>query len=112
MKNLSRIVALGALLSTPLALIVPAHSADTRSEVVKYNDLNITSPAGAKALYTRLKVATWRVCRDTVDTSGTSGLLERSNCMTQLLDTAVKDVNKPLVTALHTGAPTDLTASR
>lgn len=114
MKQFTRIVALGAILSTPLALSVPAF-ADTadRAEVVKYADLDLSTPTGAEALYARLKVASWRVCRDTVSNGGLPGMIERSNCVTETLNLAVQDVNRPTLTALHQGKPAlDLTASR
>ncbi|MET0291976.1 MAG: UrcA family protein [Steroidobacteraceae bacterium] len=115
MNKFIRIVALGAILATPLAVTVPAFAGATvdRSEVVKYNDLNLTTSAGAETLYSRLKVATWRVCRDVVTSAGLPGMMERTNCMTDLLDSAVKDVNKPTLTALHEGkSGSALTAAR
>jgi UrcA family protein len=116
MKNSTRFLALGALLTTTLALTVPATAAGRdvrdRSEVVKYNDLNLSTTSGAQQLYTRLKVASSRVCRDVVTSSGLPALIDRAQCAAELLDTAVKDVNKPVLTALHQGRPVDLTASR
>jgi UrcA family protein len=114
MKNFTRIVALGAILTTPLALAVPAFAeAPSRSEVVKYNDLDLATAAGAETLYSRLKVATWRVCRDVVSSSGLPAMMDRSACQAELLETAVKDVNLAALTALHQGkAASALTAAR
>lgn len=114
MKKFTRIVALSALLTAPLALAVPAFAeSPSRSEVVKYNDLDLSSAAGAETLYSRLKVATWRVCRDVVSSSGLPAMMDRSACQAELLETAVKDVNQPALTALHLGkAASALTASR
>jgi UrcA family protein len=115
MKSSTRILALCALLGLPLAFTVPAVAADGEfTEVVKYNDLNLATADGALALYARLKAASRRVCRDIVLGSGAPAMLERSNCVTRLIDTAVRDVNRPVLTALHQGRvrPASLTASR
>ena len=46
------------------AVIVSSAFADdqVRSETVKFADLNVTTPAGAEALYTRIHAAAKRVC--------------------------------------------------
>jgi len=117
MKHLTRIAALGALLSTSLASTVPAvagdAATDVATQVVRYGDLNLADPDGAKTLYSRLKKAARHVCFDTSGAdAGLPGLIAQSRCVDAALDTAVKDVNKPLLTALHRGTPGALTASR
>ena len=44
--------------------------------------------------------------------TGPGNLTEQVRCRTTLLEAAVRDVNKPLLTALHRGTTTELTASR
>ena len=112
MKISIRILALGAILTSPLALAMPSVVDGSPAQVVKYNDLNLQTTAGAQQLYARLKTASWRVCREVVSTAGAPGMIERGQCAADLLDGAVKDVNKPVLTALHQGRPVDLTASR
>ena len=112
MKNLTRIVALGAVLTTPLAWAMPAMAGDLHSEVVKYSDLNLTTPAGAKALYSRLRAAASRVCGEL---DGGMRIVDRRDliaCRAAALESAVQDVNMPQLTALHRGRPAGLTASR
>jgi UrcA family protein len=113
MKQTIRIAAIAATLGTLVAFAVPASAATTaRTEVVKYNDLNLTTATGTQELYKRLQIAAWRVCRDVVSSGGAASLLERTSCVRELVETAVKDVNKPTLTALHQGKAMDLTASR
>lgn len=112
MKHLTRIAALAALATVPLASSVPAFAADTSpSQVVKYNDLNLTTPEGAKELYSRLKKASRNVCND-IYSPGTQNLIDQALCRRDTLDTAVRNVNQPLLTALHRGSNAELTASR
>ena len=111
MKSITRILALGALVSLPLASAMPAQAADSASVVVRFNDLNVASASGAEALYDRLHKAAWRACRD-VTPSGAPGLLSRVSCARDALDSAVQKVNTPLLTALHEGKRFDLTARR
>jgi UrcA family protein len=112
MKASIRLLALSALIAaSPLALAGTSPE-DVRSEVVKYNDLNIHTPAGAATLYTRLKVASRKVCRDVVTTTGLPGMIERGRCAGTLLDSAVAQAGLPTLTALHQGRAADLTASR
>lgn len=114
MKTAIRLTAIAAALATSLALSVPASADSEVSEVVKYDDLNLTTTTGAQTLYKRLKAAAWRVCRESVSLAGTSGMLQQGQCMKTLVESAVHNVNKPELTALHEGTAVDagMTASR
>jgi UrcA family protein len=93
-----------------LLSITPAWSAspDSRSVTVSFRDLDISTPAGAKALYGRIQSAAKQVC-------GYQGadLIEQSiwrSCYRNAISDAVGKVNSPLLTAVHTGRPPQVTA--
>jgi UrcA family protein len=90
--------------------ITPAWSGtpDVRSVTVSYGDLDLSSPAGANALYRRIQGAAKQVC-------GYAGadLIEQSiwrGCYRNAIANAVGKVNNPLLTAVHTGSPAAVTA--
>ena len=76
---------------------------DVPSKTVKFSDLNIASPAGAKVLYARIRAAARDVCRDS---SGGDPIrrLAVSACIEKAIDKAVKDVNSPALTSLRFGS--------
>jgi UrcA family protein len=79
------------------------------SEVVRYSDLDLSSPAGIRTLYGRIQNAAWRVCLLMVPAPG----IESGKCRQTLIDVAVGEVNKPALTALHTRKNSvDLSARR
>ena len=120
MKTLTKATVAATALGLALALSVPSEAAPlasadtiTRTEVVKFYDLNVATTAGASMLYDRIRTAASRVCRDVVSTMSARNRFERMTCVRELMDTAVKDVNRPALTALHEGRATDdLTAQR
>ena len=72
------------------------------SITVAYDDLNLSSPAGAKTLYARLESAASRVC------GGEPNLLQElqkqiafHSCYDKALDNAVRKVDDPRLQALH-----------
>jgi len=88
-----------------------AHADDSRSETVKFADLNLGTQAGVEALYTRIHNAAWRVCRQP------AGEQEATRaCTTKTESAAIGKVNVPLLTAFYqkkTGKnPQTITASR
>jgi UrcA family protein len=88
-----------------------AHAADSRSETVKFADLNLGTQAGVEALYGRIHAAARRVCDQP------AGELQAvSKCMRKAESDAIGKVNVPLLTALYqkkTGSPPQtITASR
>jgi len=105
-------IAVSALaLAATLGLTGPAFAKDqstVASEVVHYSDLNLSTPAGARALYERIQNASVRVCWHLAP----AGVLNL-RCRMELVGAAVADVNQPALTALHTGkAPDQRTAQR
>ena len=76
---------------------------DVPSKTVKFADLNITSQAGAKVLYGRIRAAARDVCR--VSTVGDPIMRPAvSACIEKAIDKAVKDVNSPVLTSLRFGS--------
>jgi UrcA family protein len=93
-----------------LAGITPAWSAtpDARSTTVSFRDLNLSDPAGAKTLYSRIQTAAKKVCGST-----SADFIERTtwrSCYRHAVDDAVRKVNNPLLTAVHTGRTPTMTA--
>jgi UrcA family protein len=86
----------------------PLH-VDAPSQVVHFSDLDVSTPAGARALHARIANAAFRVCREA--RPGQAGV-ELVVCQHQLTDAAVADLNNPTLTALHTGQEIEITARR
>jgi len=106
------LVSLTGIAATAVLLclgITPAWSApETHSVTVSFRDLDLSTQAGAKALYGRIQSAARKVC-------GYAGadLIEQSiwrSCYRNSVSDAVGKVNNPLLTAVHTGRPAEMTA--
>ncbi len=72
----------------------------TKSEVVRFGDLNLSSDAGVRALYKRIRQAARKVCSQAND----SVHLEQRNfraCQDKAVADAVGKVNRPSLTAMH-----------
>ena len=66
MKNVNRLVLSAAMLLASVWVAPGAFAeAPVRSETVKFYDLNVDTPAGAQALYSRIHAAARRVCEET-----------------------------------------------
>jgi UrcA family protein len=94
------------------ALVAPsAHADDSRSETVKFADLNLDSSAGVEALYGRIHRAARHVCDQPA-----GELAAVARCMRKTEAEAVGKVNLAQLTALYqhkTGtAPKTITANR
>ena len=88
-----------------------AHAGDKpRSETVKFADLDLSTPAGAEALFVRIHKAALRVCNEPGELSVTVA------CMNDTERKAIKKVNSPLLTAFYEKKngrnPQTVTASR
>src|ERR1700730_10759127 len=101
-----------------LACAVIASSAfaddQVRSETVKFADLNVGTPAGAQALYSRIHSAANRVC--STNSSDPLFLVGAIACAKRAESEAIKKLSLPQLTALYqmkTGKHTQpLSASR
>jgi UrcA family protein len=80
-----------------------AHASDSRSETVKFADLNLGSAEGVAALYGRIHVAAKHVCEQPAGELGAVG-----RCVTKTEAEAIGKVNVPSLTAYYqakTGTP-------
>jgi UrcA family protein len=72
----------------------------TYSKTVTYGDLNLDSAKGASVLYARLRHAAQDVC-SSLESKDLSLRSAWQACVNDALNSAVTQVNKPSVTALH-----------
>jgi UrcA family protein len=73
----------------------------TVSTIVRYGDLNLANPDGARAVLTRIKHAARQVCEPAPESA-----LEYDDwrkCMAKATDGAVARLNAPMVTAAYSG---------
>ena len=88
-----------------------AHAGDSLSETVKFSDLDLGSPAGVEALYSRIHAAARHVCQQPAGEQAAVG-----RCMRNAEAGAIGKVNNPLLTAFYqkkTGSsPPTITANR
>jgi UrcA family protein len=85
-------------------LTSPAGAAenDPPSKIVRFDDLNIANPAGAKVLYHRIQAAAQQVCGPPVTRDLQRVALERA-CIEKAIDDAVRGVNAIALTELRFG---------
>jgi UrcA family protein len=85
-----------------LACVLVASNAladeQVRSETVKFQDLNVGSPAGVESLYSRIHAAARRVC---TQPGGWQAQLGASACVKDSEAKAIAKVNLPLLTAYY-----------
>lgn len=94
--------ALGATALGGLATAAAADD-DLPSKIVRFDDLDIAKPAGAKVLYHRIQAAALEVCRGPA--SREFQLMGRDRaCIEQAIDNAVRSVNSPPLTELRFGS--------
>jgi UrcA family protein len=109
-----------AVLAATLAISIPVAAQTTNraaqaepSKVVHYSDVDVSTPAGARALYGRLQNAAWRVCQLLVPAHNGPSAIENAKCRRTLVDAAVDEVNQPELSAVaHRRNSDDLTARR
>ena len=78
-----------------------ADAADAATETVRYDDLNLSTPAGVQALYHRIQSAARNVCGPSVVT-GTRIVSEGwKDCVSTTVHKAIFEVNKPPLTAYY-----------
>jgi UrcA family protein len=79
-------------------------------ETVSYADLDISKPAGAKALYRRIAAAARRVC--SVNSYQDLAMMKQESiCTDKAIDNAVKTVGSPALSALRPGSMTHLASN-
>ncbi|MBV8397187.1 MAG: UrcA family protein [Acetobacteraceae bacterium] len=89
----------------------PAFADDARSENVKFQDLNVNTPEGVQALYSRIHAAAKRVCRE----EDPMFLASELSCVRKAEEQAIAKTGVPQLQAYYrskTGAPAQLIAGR
>ncbi len=76
------------------------------TRIVSYADLDISKPAGAKALYRRIAAAAQQVC--VLDIKDLGAAQRDRACIQQAVDTAVKGVNSAALTDVRSTTPIHL----
>jgi UrcA family protein len=97
------ILAAGFIALSGAATVVPAQAAEpaqSNTKIVRYGDLNLDSEQGAKVLYTRIRGAAGNVCSSLDGRTLTDKKLWQG-CFDNAVASAVVQVNKARVTALH-----------
>jgi UrcA family protein len=89
-----------AALGTALSSSVEAE--DVPSKIVRFNDLDLKTAEGAKILYRRIRGAAQDVCETSTANDPILRVAFRQ-CVDKTVDKAVKDVNAPMLTNLHSG---------
>jgi UrcA family protein len=98
-RRLTRLVIL-SVVAAGSAAVCNAADDDVRHEIVRYADVNISTPQGAAALFARLQGAAQRVCRQP-DEESLFASTQAHACITKAVATAVSQVNQPTLTALY-----------
>jgi UrcA family protein len=110
-KSIRRSPLRSVALVTALSLVggaqaLAAEPADTHSKTINYQDLNLSTVAGASALYRRIKWAARDVCGYEGRSLPEVNLWQR--CVQGAITDAVTTVNSPLLTAVHAGNSGDV----
>ncbi len=102
-QNTARAAALflcGAIVLCTVQVTARASNDGLPSQRVSYADLDISKPAGAKALYGRIKAAARHVCALN-GYNDLSSMQWVNQCTDRAIDKAVKDVGSPALSALR-----------
>ena len=103
-----------ALAGTVLAQEHQTSSA--RTATVRYNDLDLSTTAGAMTLYQRIRGAARMVCEDHEYEVGVDAWREWNGCFHSAVNDAVEKVHSPLLNALYRkstpATPPQVTAMR
>jgi UrcA family protein len=91
-----------AIILASAFMVGSVFAADTivSSEVVKFQDLNVNSPAGVTALYQRIHVAALHVC-SAGSTEDLSNQRQYKKCTQDAETHAISKVNAPALTAYY-----------
>jgi UrcA family protein len=80
----------------------PQAPVDTHQVFVSFRGIDLSQEAGGKALLGRLEVAASKVCRRAGDRT-LEDQEDYRRCRKQAVAEAVKQANRPMLTAAHTG---------
>ena len=93
-----------------------ASHADTLAPVgkqvaVNYSDLDLSRPAGAEVLITRMRAAAAQACGPAPDIRDLVMSQIYRQCIAESVDRAVASVNSPMVTEVYSGKSTQVAAA-
>jgi UrcA family protein len=105
MNTSNRFIAIAAIVLAGSAFgPVAAIAADTDGPAllkhVSYSDLDLSREPGARVLYQRIKSAAGVVCAP-LSGRQLSQYMNQANCVTNAIETAVKQVNEPMLTRYY-----------
>jgi UrcA family protein len=100
-------LAIGTAAVSALTIVAGADDLSAPAITVKFDDLNIASPAGAKALYRRIQAAAVEVCPQ-ADNADLHMVAIRGACIDHAIDNAVRKVDSTALTELRFGSPVRL----
>jgi UrcA family protein len=103
MKNSTRFIVAALLATGNFALAVAADNVQTRSETVRFPDINTGSVQGAAVLYMRIARAADNVCREPSSGSPMPMLRAYERCVHSAVGNAIAYINEPVVTAYAAG---------
>ncbi len=92
--NLCRMTVTAVFSTLALSFAAMCPAGDANQATVKYADLNVSSPAGAAALYARISVAANAVCR-TFDGRDLASKAHFNRCVHDAIAEAVTKVDMP-----------------
>ena len=99
----------GALALISGALSTAAESDAVPHALVKYGDLDLSNPQGARALYNRIAAAAGEVCKSyTIDSRNLTTQMQVRACVHKAIAEAVIKVGRPELAAIYgakTGRP-------
>ena len=103
--HLTLYTALGCAVGTTAlgGLATAAAEQDLPTKIVRFDDLDIAKPAGAKVLYHRIQAAALEVCRGPSSREFQLMAMERA-CIEQAIDNAVRRVDSAPLTELRFGS--------
>ena len=103
--------ALGTAALCTLSTAVEAMEPGPPTKTVRYADLNIQTPEGAKVLYGRIRSAARDVCDISVGHDSVLNTAKKA-CFEKAIDNAVRKVDAPYLTALRFGSSNIRLASK
>jgi UrcA family protein len=89
-----------AALTAATASFAVTPGVDSQSVSVRYDDLNLASPAGVNALYRRISVAARQVCPD-IYSRNLDVAVAGQRCFADAVAKAVSEVNNPQLAMVH-----------
>ncbi|TAJ93941.1 MAG: UrcA family protein [Gammaproteobacteria bacterium] len=90
------VLAFGCMLAPTL------HAKDSvPGRTISYADLDMDTQDGAQALYNRVNKAARKVCKVMYPPYSLTGGVQHKQCVADLVEGAVNEVGKPVLTAIH-----------